>query len=331
MPMSFFAVLFALLIEQLKPLPRDNWVHHRLVAWVSWAGRNFDAGKSHHVWVVWFVAVLVPAATVALLYHGVAHFGVVLALLFNVAVLYFSLGFRQFSHYFTDLRDALERGDDDEVRRLLSEWLHLDISELPRTEVLRHVVEHALLAAHRHVFGVFFWFIVCATLGLGPAGAVLYRMAEFVTRYWGYRQRSLDAPANARLLALAQRMLGLIDAAPSRLTAFGFAVVGNFEEAINGWRRDAGLWQHANEGIILASAAGAVGVQLGGEAAPGVTPDRSKTFSAGMQAGTGRAAGSTAGVPLSTGHLQSVVGLVWRSVVLWMLLLALLTLANILG
>jgi adenosylcobinamide-phosphate synthase len=29
--------------------------------------------------------------------------------------------------------------------------------------------------------------------------------------------------------------------------------------------------------------------------------------------------------------LQSIVGLVWRSVVLWMLLLALLTLANIVG
>ena len=62
------------------------------------------------------------------------------------------------------------------------------------TEVLRHVVEHALLAAHRHVFGVFFWFIVCSALGLGPAGAVLFRMAEFVSRYWAYRVRALDAP-----------------------------------------------------------------------------------------------------------------------------------------
>ena len=329
--MSFFAVLFALLIEQLKPLPRDNWVHHRLVAWVGWVGRNFDAGKSHHVWVVWCVSVLLPVLGVVLLYHGVTRLGVVAAMLLNVAVLYFTLGFRQFSHYFTDMRDALERGDEDEVRRLLTEWLHLDTSELPRTEVLRHVVEHALLAAHRHVFGVFFWFIVCATLGLGPAGAVLYRMAEFVTRYWGYRQRALDAPANLRLLAAAQRLYGLIDAVPARLTAFGFAVVGNFEEAVNGWRRDARLWQQPNEGIILAAAAGAVGVQLGGDAAPGVTPDRSKTFSSGVQPGVGRAEGSTAGVPLSSGHLQSVVGLVWRSVVLWMLLLALLTLANIVG
>jgi adenosylcobinamide-phosphate synthase len=275
--------------------------------------------------------VLLPSLAVALLYMGFRHFGLVFGVAFNVAVLYFTLGFRQFSHYFTDMRDALERGHEDEVRRLLAQWLHLDTSELPRTEVLRHVVEHSLLAAHRHVFGVFFWFIVCATLGLGPAGAVLYRMAEFVTRYWAYRQRTLDAPANARLLAVAQRVFALIDLVPARLTAFGFAVVGNFEEAINGWRRDAGLWQQPNEGIILAAAAGAVGVQLGGEAAPGVTPDRSKTFSGGVQGGTGGAHGCTSGMPLNTLHLHSVVGLVWRSVVLWMLLLALLTLANILG
>jgi adenosylcobinamide-phosphate synthase len=329
--MSFFAVLFALLIEQLKPLPRDNWVHHRLAAWVGWVGRNFDAGKPRHVRVVWCVSVLLPVLGVVLAYWALRQFSVVMAVAFDVAVLYFTLGFRQFSHYFTDLRDAWERGNEDEVRRLLAEWLHLDASELPRTEVLRHVVEHALLAAHRYVFGVFFWFIVCATIGLGPAGAVLYRMAEFVSRYWAYRQRTLDAPVNARLLQAAQRAFALIDHVPARLTASGFAVVGNFEEAIAAWRRDAALWRRPNEGIILAAAAGAVGVRLGGAAAPGVTPDRSKTFSGGMNPGATGAEGSTPGEPLSGAHLQSVVGLVWRSVVLWMLLLAALSLANLIG
>jgi adenosylcobinamide-phosphate synthase len=329
--MSFFAVLCALLVEQLKALPRDNWVYHRLVAWVATVGRNFDAGKAHHVWVVWGVSVGVPTLLVACVYLGLRHYSAVAAVAFDVAVLYLSLGFRQFSHYFTDIRDALERGNEVETRRLLAEWLHLDTSELPRTEVLRHVVEHALLAAHRHVFGVFFWFIVCSAIGLGPAGAVLYRMAEFVSRYWAYRQRAFDVPANSRLLEVSQQVFVLIDQVPARLTAFGFAVVGNFEEAVNGWRRDAGLWQRPNEGIILAAAAGAVGVQLGGSAAPGVTPDRSKTFGGGLQAGAADAAGSTPGAPLQLSHLQSVVALVWRSVVLWMLLLALLTLANILG
>lgn len=329
--MSFFAVLLALAIEQLKPLPRDNRIHEMLVGWVGWSGRNFDAGKPHHAWVVWCVSTLLPGVVVSALYLLVREWSLLLALAFDVALLYLTLGFRQFSHYFTDIRDALERGDENEARRLLAEWRHLDTSELPRTEVLRHVIEHALLAAHRHVFGVFFWFVALSALGLGPIGAVVYRMAEFSARYWAYRQRGLDAPANDALLALARRLFSLIDHVPARLTAFGFAVVGNFEEAVAGWRRDASLWQHANEGIILAAAAGAVGVQLGGAAPPGVTPDRSKTFSAGGEPGASDAAGSTAGMPPQLGHLHSVVGLVWRSVVLWMLLVALLTLAHIVG
>jgi adenosylcobinamide-phosphate synthase len=329
--MSFFAVLFALLIEQLKPLPRDNWVHETLMSWVRWTGRNFDAGQPHHTWVVWCVSVGVPSVLVAALHLLIGHYSLLLALAFDVALLYLTLGFRQFSHYFTDIRDALDRGDENEARRLLAEWRHLDASELPRTEVLRHVIEHALLAAHRHVFGVFFWFVVLSALGLGPMGAVLYRMAEFSARYWGYRHRNIDAPGNDALLALSQRLFSWIDHVPARLTAFGFAVVGNFEEAAASWRRDATLWQHPNEGVILAAAAGAVGVQLGGAAAPGVTPDRSKTFDVGADAGMADAQGSTAGAPAQPGHLTSVVGLVWRSVVLWMLLVALLTLAHVVG
>jgi adenosylcobinamide-phosphate synthase len=323
--MSFFAVLFALLIEQVKPLPRENPVHHALVAWVGWTGRTFDAGKPRHAWVVWAVGVLAPSLAVCVLWWFVNQWSRPAGLLLMVALLYLTLGFRQFSHFFTDIREALTRGDEAEARRLLTEWRHLDASELPRSDLLRHVIEHSLLAAHRHVFGVFFWFVVLAAFGLGPAGAVFYRMAEFASRYWGYRHRALDAPANEGLLAVAQRAFIRIDHVPARLTAFGFAVVGNFEEAVAGWRRDASLWRHANEGIILAAAAGAVGVQLGGTAAPGVTPDRSKTFASGVDDDLAGAEGSTPGLPPQLGHLQSVVGLVWRSVLLWLLLLALLS------
>jgi adenosylcobinamide-phosphate synthase len=329
--MSFFAVLFALMIEQLRPLPRDNWVHDNLISWVGWTGRHFDAGRDHHAWVVWSVAVLAPSVAAALVYHLLARQHAVLGLGVDIGVLYLTLGFRQFSHFFTDIRKSLDDGDEISARRRLAEWCHLDASELPRSEFLRHVIEHSLLAAHRHVFGVFFWFVVLSTFGLGPAGAVLYRMAEFASRYWAFKSRVLGAPANDRLMQISQRAFAWIDHLPTRLTAFGFAVVGNFEEAINGWRRDAGLWKHHNEGVLLAAAAGAVGVQLGGAAAPGVTPDRSRTFESGASPEDTGALGSTAGMAPQTGHLDSVVGLVWRSVVLWMLLLALLTLANLIG
>jgi adenosylcobinamide-phosphate synthase len=72
-------------------------------------------------------------------------------------------------------------------------------------------------------------------------------------------------------------------------------------------------------------------VRLGGSAAPAVTPDQSKDFAAGARVDETEAEGSTPGLPPEFGHLRSVVGLVWRSVVLWMLLLALLSLANLIG
>ncbi len=329
--MSFFAVLLALLLEQVKPLPRSNVVHDGLTGWIRGTARNFDAGKESHAWVVWSITVLVPAIACGAIYIAMARISSLLGLAFDLAVLYLTLGFRQFSHYFTDIRAALDRGDEIEARRLLAEWRHLDASDLPEAEFLRHVIEHSLLAAHRHVFGVFFWFVLLSTLGLGPAGAVLYRLAEFVSRYWSYRSGNAGIAVNERLSALSLRLFHVLDHVPARLTASGFAVVGNFEEAVNCWRRDAALWKYDNEGVILAAAAGAVGVRLGGGSAPGLTPDRAKTFETGAPPDSAAAAGSTPGAPPQLGHLRSVVALVWRSVVLWMLLLALLSLANLIG
>jgi adenosylcobinamide-phosphate synthase len=286
--------------------------------------RNFDAGRAHHAWIVWTISVVAPSLVAAGLYLALARTSVAFALLWDVTVLYLTLGFRQFSHYFTDIRDALERGDETEARRLLAKWRHLDTSDLPRTELLRHVIEHSLLAAHRHVFGVFFWFVLLGALGLGPAGAVLYRLAEFASRYWAWRARQPGAAVNERLVERAQALFALLDHVPARLTAFGFAVVGNFEDAVNAWRRDAALWRHANEGIMLAAAAGAVGVRLGGS-------DRSRSAELPPDTGETASEGTTPGAEPQLGHLRSIVGLVWRSVILWMLLLALLTLANLVG
>jgi TctA family transporter len=43
---------------------------------------------------------------------------------------------------------------------LLAQWRQVDASELPRSEIVRHVIEYSVLAAHRHVFGVLGWVFV---------------------------------------------------------------------------------------------------------------------------------------------------------------------------
>lgn len=330
--MSFFAIVIALLIEQARPLARGNLAHSGYRAWTVSVRRNFDAGQSHHGWLAWAVAVLLPGALV-LGIHWLLLWGIgwPAAMAWSVAVLYATLGFRQFSHHFTRIRDALDGGDEYAAREALAHWQQVDASEVPRSEVVRHVVEYSVLAAHRHVFGVLFWFSVLAGLGLGPLGAVLYRMAEYLSRAWSRHGIEGGQPVSARLQAAASKAWMLIDWLPARLTALSFAMVGSFEEAIDGWRFHAQHFPNDNDGVILAATAGALNMRLGGGALPqredqALQPQFDDSRFASDSSGE-----TTPGREPEVAHLRSVVGLVWRSVVVWLLLLALLTMARLLG
>jgi adenosylcobinamide-phosphate synthase len=276
------------------------------------------------------------------------------AVVWNVMVLYVTLGFRQFSYHFTDIRDALDAGDEDLARQLLAEWQNVDASNIPRSEIVRHVIEYSVLAAHRHVFGVLTWYVILAALGLGPFGAVFYRMAEFTVRFWKPRfQPKLSAATSdkvhyetpvvsSHLRAITAQGWYLVDWLPARFTAMGFAVVGNFEDAIDCWRNYAQqlpTLDNSNDGVILAATSGAMHVRLGGELLkPAAQAEAvNSSFSGHDNSGFGDATATseatitTPGREAEPAHLRSVVGLVWRYVVLWMLLLALLTLSNLLG
>ncbi|MDD3785592.1 MAG: CobD/CbiB family protein [Hydrogenophaga sp.] len=304
--MSFFAVLMALLLEQVRPVGYDNPVHALLRSWARSAGRHLDTGEVAPAWVAWILAVVLPALVAAIVHAWLAHLSVLLALAWLVLVLYLTLGFRQFSHHFTAIRHAMETGDEVAARQHLARWLRADVATLPRTELLRHVIEHSVLSAHRHVFGVLLAFFVCWFLGLGPAGAVAYRMADYVLGRW---KRSEGGHAHSVLARVADQAWRVVDYVPARMTALAFAIVGNFEEAVASWRSDAGRHGPAGDGIVLAATSGAINVRL--RAAQAGEPDT----------GNGRA-------EPQIGHLASAVGLVWRSVVLWMLFLLLATLAG---
>ena len=236
----------------------------------------------------------------------------------------------------------------------MADWQNVDASNIPRSEIVRHVIEYSVLAAHRHVFGVLTWYVILAALGLGPFGAVFYRMAEFTVRFWKPRFKTKlshssidnahdDTPVvSDHLRATTARAWFLVDWLPARFTAMGFAVVGNFEDAIDCWRNYAQqlpTLDNSNDGVILAATSGAMHVRLGGELlkpaakteAANASYDGQDNMDLGNSATAPEATISTPGREAEPAHLRSVVGLVWRYVVLWMLLLALLTLSNLLG
>ena len=331
--MAFFAIVIALLLEQVRPLGQGNAAVAALRRWVRGAGRAVDAGGQHHAWLAWVLAVAVPALASLGVYQLLLWLGNwPLALVWNVVVLYVTLGFRQFSHHFTGIREALEVGDEERARQLLARWQQVDASALPASEIVRHVIEYSVLAAHRHVFGVLTWYCLLAMLGLGPAGAVFYRNAEFAGGYWRRKAELADQPVSQALRDTAARAWRAIDWLPARTTALAFAIVGSFEDAIDAWRQHAARFADANDGVILAATSGAIGVRLGGASLkPAASAAIPGALGQPVLGAVDLAGDALPGDTPSSAHFSQVIGLVWRAVALWLLILILLTLAHVLG
>jgi len=346
--MSLFALIAALLLEQLHPLSSRKYLYGWLSGYVNFFQLHFNAGQHEHGKIAWLIAVLPLSAGVVVSYWLLYRVHPIFAWAFNVLVLYLTMGFRQFSHYFTGIHLALRAGRLDEARGLLSGWRGLPSHELNAEEVARVAIEQALIASHRNVFGVIVWFVLFSALGLGgAAGALLYRLGQFLRAHWGGEDNTVgrsplaressphsrsrnrlaspvtchgggeDKPELGEFGGFARQAFYFLEWLPIRLTAMTFAIVGDFEDTVYCWRTQAASWPDSETGILLASGAGALGVRLGMPIPQGgLLEDRAEL-------GIGDDADAD--------FMQSAIGLVWRSVVFWLILLLLLTLVSWLG
>jgi adenosylcobinamide-phosphate synthase len=229
-----------------------------------------------------------------------------LAFAFNVAMLYLAMGFVHENQAFADIHLALRMGELARARALLGEWRGGHHDEASESEVARLAIEQALLAAHRNVFAIVFWFVILP----GPSGVVMYRLARFLAEDWSQRTEAEFAASSA----FARRAFDVVDWLPVRLTAASFSVVGNFEDALYCWRTQSALWPDRASAIILASGGGALGVKLGMPIhESGEIVDR-------PEMGLGDEARAA--------HMRAAVRLIWRALVVCLLLLGLLLIAG---
>ncbi|MDR2092468.1 MAG: CobD/CbiB family protein [Azoarcus sp.] len=292
--MTFFSLVLVLLLEQVRPLPVKRVVLDPLRALVSRISGACGHGNAR---LAWGLTVLGGTALCAL---AVWLLPSLACIVLAVGVLYLTMGFRHESHFFTDIHLALRMQELGAARRLLAEWRGSEYEDADADEVARLAIEQALVAAHRNVFGVVFWFVV-----LGPCGAVMYRLARFLHDEWGGPG---DGIQNA-YGQFARHAFFVIDWLPSRMTAILFAIGGNFEDALFCWRAQSVLWPDRGNAVLVTSGAGALGLRLG--AIPGVEGNDAEVLDVGV--------GDKAGVD----DMQATIGLVWRALIVCLVLLAL--------
>jgi len=303
--MAFVSLVIALLLEHVHPLRQRVGLYVQFTRYVNFLERHLNAGRYRYGVLGWLLAVLPPVVAVELLAEAVRHGGLLLSLAFDVAVLYLTAGLRHFTDRAGRIGQALREGDVDTARRELSQWHGLTTDGLDANALTRLTIEQLFSCAHRQFFGVVFWFLL-----LGPAGAVLYRLAHGVYQKWGL----LNPEEFGRFGLFAADAFRWLDWIPARLLALSFAVVGNFEDALYCWREQAANWAQRMQGMVLAAGAGALGVRLG---EPLAYPGRLEVR---PELGVGAMAAPE--------HVEGAVALVWRAVVAWLAVLLLLALAT---
>jgi adenosylcobinamide-phosphate synthase len=298
--MTLFSLVFALLLEQFRPLNASKVLYPPLEALGDFFESRFNDGQARHGMIAWCLMVLPPVALVAIIYfllyyalHPLAAF------VFNIVVLYYTMGFRHVSHFFTRIHAALRAQDLQTARNLIGDWRGHLHEQSSSQEITRLTIEKGIIGAHRQVFAIIILFVPFA----GPCGAVLYRMSEFYARYWG---KSNDI-GMSEFGSFASKAFFIIDWLPSRITAISFSIVGDFEDAIYCWRMQSDKWPEPTESVLLASGAGALGVRLGQPI------HQSGEIIERPELGTGDEA--------EVEYLQSFVGLVRRTLVLYFMVL----------
>ncbi|QNK00169.1 adenosylcobinamide-phosphate synthase CbiB [Dyella telluris] len=174
----------------------------------------------------------------------------------EVVVLYLVIGLRSLADHALPVARALTEGDLAGARTAVGRMVSRDTFALDDTRVAAAATESVLENGNDAVFGALFWFAL-----LGAPGAVLYRLANTLDAMWGYRTERYECYGWA-----AARIDDVLNFLPARLTALSYVLLGDAPRAWRCWRVQATRWDSPNAGPVMASGAGALGVQLGGAA-----------------------------------------------------------------
>lgn len=257
--LTAFMVLVACLLDRLLG---ETKYFHPLVGFGKLAKRceqrfNCPSAMDSHSQLrgllCWCLLVLIPTLLIPLV---ITQLNATLQLIAGCVVLYITIGGRSLQEHAERVRLDLESNNLPAARTHVSWLVSRETAELDAQGVSKACIESVLENGNDALFAPIFWFCI-----LGPAGAILYRLANTLDAMWGYR--------TSRYINFGRAAAQLDDALnyiPARLTALSYALVGHTRNALSCWQTQAPQWDSPNAGPVMAAGAGALNVSLGGAA-----------------------------------------------------------------
>jgi membrane protein required for beta-lactamase induction len=293
--MTFLAIALALVVDRflgvLAEWRRWDWFN----TWTDWLNQRLG-GYGFQDGPAGVILTLAPVLLgVGLLYQGLSELLGLFGFLFAAAVLLFSLGPRCLEDDVEEFEGARLRGSREAACHYADELAGGAAPEEddPWGTVL--ATKGVLTEAHERLFGTLFWFAV-----LGPVGAVLQRLSVVL------RGHAIRAGGEGGFVRAADLLHAILAWPSARLLAAGYALSGRFAEAAAALRRRLLRLDADARELLVAVGEGAL--------------DRD---AAGLRESEEQREG---GKPVA-----EAFALVRRSLVIWLAVLALMTLSGWLG
>ncbi len=246
--LSAASVLLALLLDRLFGEPRR---FHPLIGFGSLADlvERTVYADSKLRGLLALIGLVLPLVLLAGVFSGWLDHWIIGAIF-----LYLTLGWQSLLIHVQRVQDALLDSDIEQAREQLACLVSRDTAELDEPGIARATLESLLENGNDAIFAAIFWFVVA-----GVPGVLVYRLVNTLDAMWGYRSERYIHFGWA-----AAKLDDVLNYIPARLTAFSYALAGQFRRAVGCWKMQAPAWKSPNAGPVMAAGAGSLGVVLGG-------------------------------------------------------------------
>ena len=253
--MALISIIFCLLAERfissLHTVRSFSWLEkYTQVVFKSATSKKYFDGSAGVI-----IFTLPLPIIVGLVDLQLQHLFPLFKFIFSTAILFYSFGPETFYDRTKEFRNAMDDGNSASACWYAERILRRRVDDSEKQQLSNLITKSLFIISNDRIFAPIFWFLV-----LGPMGAMLYRCCSRLV-FIANNEIKQQGLSHAALVFIA-----VLDWIPARLSAFSYALMGNFMGAIYQCRQSktsfVAVTQAANNDVLCCLARGAISLPI---------------------------------------------------------------------